>query len=204
MSSYQSKEYHGTILPPFDPERRRESKNGWYLDFVIEGNEGILPCRVFQEVYEAANGVLAAGKKVALFGYLSGGQLRVKVARDPEKIAVTKHLAYNGQSKEDARQEFRARVVDMAKRGVVPVEEKTGIGWYPLSYTIKDGGKRKLKVEYAIEKLGSKHVSEKLRAGRFVELNRGNARIAGNFETLYLEMLDKLVEEARELDALEF
>jgi NADPH-dependent 2,4-dienoyl-CoA reductase/sulfur reductase-like enzyme len=92
----------------------------------------------------------------------------------------------------------------MAKRGVVPVEEKTGIGWYPLSYTIKDGGKRKLKVEYAIEKLGSKHVSEKLRAGRFVELNRGNARIAGNFETLYLEMLDKLVEEARELDALEF
>ncbi|NCX94454.1 MAG: hypothetical protein EBX40_07240, partial [Gammaproteobacteria bacterium] len=163
-----------------------------------------LPCRVFQEVYEAANGVLAAGKKVALFGYLSGGQLRVKVARDPEKVAVTKHLAYNGQSKEEARQEFRARVVDMAKRGVVPVEEKTGIGWYPLSYTIKDGGKRKLKVEYAIEKLGSKHVSEKLRAGRFVELNRGNARIAGNFEKLYLEMLDKLVEEAKELDALEF
>jgi len=47
-------------------------------------------------------------------------------------------------------------------------------------------------------------VSEKLRAGRFVQLNGGNARISGNFESLYLEMLDKLVDEARDLDALEF
>lgn len=204
MSNYQAKEYHGTVLPPFDPERRRESKNGWYLDFILESTEGILPCRVFQEVFEAANGVIAAGKKVALFGYISSGQLRVKVARDPEKPAVKKHIAYNGQSSEDAKKEFRARVAEMAKRGIVPVEEKTGIGWYPLSYTIKENGRHRLKVEWCIEKLGAKHVSERLRAGRFVELNRGNARIAGNFETLYLKMLNKLVDEATELDALEF
>jgi hypothetical protein len=204
MSTYQSKEYHGTVLPPFDPERRRESKNGWYLDFVLESKDGILPCRIFQEVFEAANGVLAAGKKVALFGYISGGQLRVKVARDPEKAAVTKALAYNGQTKDEARQEFRARVAEMAKRGIVPVEEKAGIGWYPLSYTIKEGRRYKLKVEFAIEKLGAKHVCDKLRAQRFVQFNQGSARIAGNFESLYLELLNTLVEEAKELDALEF
>lgn len=204
MSAYQAKEYHGTVLPPFDPERRRESKNGWYLDFVLESKDGILPCRIFQEVFEAAEGVIAAGKKVALFGYISGGQLRVKVARDPDKAAVTKALAYNGQSKDEARQEFKARVAEMAKRGIVPIEEKTGIGWYPLAYTIKDGKGYKLKVEYAIEKLGAKHVCDKLRAQRFVQLNQGNARISGNFEALYLELLNTLVDEAKELDALEF
>jgi len=205
MNNYQSKEYHGTILPPFNPERRRESKNGWYLDFMLESDDGeILPCRVFQEVYEAASSVIAAGKKIALFGYISGGQLRVKLARDPAKPAVNKHLAYNGVSTEDAQKEFRARVAEMAKRGVVPVAETTGIGWYPLAYTVNDGGKYRLKVEWCIEKLGAKHVSEKLRGGRFVQLNQGNARISGNFESLYLEMLDKLVDEAKGLDALEF
>lgn len=204
MSTFHSKEYHGTVLPPFDPERRRECKNGWYLDFVLESKDGILPCRVFQEVFEAADGVIAAGKKVALFGYVSGGQLRVKIARDPEKAAVTKALAFNGQTKDEARKEFRARVVEMAKKGIVPVEEKTGVGWYPLAYTLKENGKHKLKVEYAIEKLGAKHVCERLRANRFVQLNHGSARIAGKFESLYLEALNKLVDEAKELDALEF
>lgn len=205
MNNYQSKEYHGTILPPFNPERRRESKNGWYLDFMLESDDGeVLPCRVFQEVYEAASSVIAAGKKIALFGYISGGQLRVKLARDPAKPAVNKHLAYNGVSTEDAQKEFRARVVEMAKRGVVPVAEKTGIGWYPLAYTVKDGGKYKLKVEWCIEKLGEDLVAEKLRASRFVQLNGGSARVAGKFQDLYLEMLDKLVDEAKGLDALEF
>jgi hypothetical protein len=205
MNTYQSKEYHGTILPPFDPERRRESKNGWYLDFIIESTEGsVIPCRVFQEVYEAASNVLAAGRKVALFGYLSGGQLRVKVARDPEKPAVTKHLAFNGQNSDEVKKEFQARVKEMAKRGIVPVQEKAGVGWYPLSYTVKDKGAYKLKVEWAIERLGAKHVCEKLRAASFVELNGGKARVAGNFQRLYLEMLDGLVAEAKELDALEF
>ena len=205
MNNYQAKEYFGTILPPFNPERKRECKNGYYLDFILESNEGaVMPCRVFQEVFEAAESIIQAGKKVALFGYMSGGQLRVKVARDPEKPAVTKHLAFNGQTTEDARQEFRARVAAMAKRGIVPVEERQGIGWYPHAYTVREGGKYKLKVEWVIEKLGAKHVTEKLRAGRFVQLNNGNAKIAGNFERLYLEMLDELVEEAKELDALEF
>lgn len=203
--SFEHREYIGTIIPPFDGGNRRETKNGWFVDFTIEQTGGkIIPCRVFQEVYEAANAIWEAGKKVALFGYLHGDQLRVKVARAWEKPAIQKHLAYNGETLAEARQAFEQRKKEMAKRGVVPVREETGIGWYPEVYTIKDGKRRKLKIDYVMERLGGPYVTFKLRAEKFVEMTTGKPRIGKLVQAHYLKLLDQLVEEAQASDAAEF
>lgn len=202
---YQNKEVIGTILPPFDAERRRQSKNGWFLDFIVESSDGkVVPCRVFQEVAEAAGEVLAAGKKVALFGYLNGEQLRVRVARDPEKPAIAKHVAFNGQTKEEVQKEFDERVRYMAKRGIVPVKEKSGIAWVHHSYTIRDGKERKLKLEFAMERLGAKYVFQRLRSKEFVVVGRAGVAMAAGLKARYMQVLEELVQEAQGIDEVGF
>lgn len=205
MQSYQHKEFIGTILPPFDLERKRQTKGGWFVDFSLESANGkVIPCRVFQEVFEAAGDVIKAGSKVALFGYLAGEQLRVKVARTPDAPAVKKYQPQTPSAKEEARADFAARVKYMARLGSVPVEERGAIQWYPLAYTMKVDGKRVLKVEFAMSRLGPKYVTDKLRAKQFISVGESKIVMSGNLKHRYLEILEELVKEARDVDATEF
>jgi len=202
--NYEHREYIGTIAAPFNLSAKRQTKNGWYLDFAIEVGGKVMPCRVFEEVFESATEVWEVGKKVALFGYLAGEQLRVKVAREVTKPATQKHIAYNGETLDEARDAMRERAVMMRQKGFEPVRDGNALRWLPKEYTLPVNGRTLSKLEFAIEKLGAPYVAHKLRPQHFVTLTSGSASFASQFRSRYLTLLDTLVAEAVKIDAEQF
>jgi len=203
-TGFEHREYIGTILPPFDLERKRQTKNGWYIDFTIETASGVLPCRAFEEVVEAAAAAFEAGKKVALFGYLHGEQLRVKSARSPEKPATKKHIAFNGETPADVQKRLDDTRKSMERKGFVGVTDRGQLKWYPQSYCLQLDGKWTLKIEWLMDRLGTKYVADKLRAERFVQLEKDKVALARGFERLYLQIIDEMVKEAAACEQLDF
>lgn len=204
MNHYEHRELVGKILEPFDITRKRSTKDGWYYDFQLQTADKVQQCRLWKEVYESAQSVLEAGKKVAIFGQLRGDQLVVRTARPADAPAPKKGEQVCPVSPELRLQELKEKIRANAAKGIVAVREGPALRWYPEKYTVKDGRRRKLKIDFAMEKLGAAYVAHKMRAERFIALEKDKVRLSRGFEHFYMELLDGLVQEALKADAETF
>lgn len=198
------KEYIGTIAAPFDVSQKRNTKNGWYLDFGLDVGGKIMPCRVWEEVFDATQQLWEAGKKLAIFGYLAGEQLRVKIAREAEKPALEKHLAFNGQTKEEAHAEVKERIKTMAEKGFDAVWVDGAMRFLPQRDCVRVEGRAHSKLEFAIDRLGAPYVAYKLRSHGFIRIGAGSVTSQAGFSARYREVLDGLVREAQSAEAEPF